>query len=279
MLFGGSGATECGKRFFTQNLPVKSWIVGGDYAVQGAYPWQVSLQTHSWLFGDSHICGATIISEKWIVTAAHCVADSTSPNAYRVVVGEYNLNANSASETKMELEKVIIHKHYDNYDTTNDIALLRVKGKIDFTQYVQPACLPNPANKERDYKTGTPTIISGWGEIDVKNPDDMWPGRSPSKLHAAMAPLMSSSYCASSSVYGSGFDDQAMICAGYKEGGVDSCQGDSGGPLVAEVDGKMTLLGVVSWGAGCASAGLPGVYTFVANYVDWVAGITGVEHQ
>ena len=88
------------------------------------------------------------------------------------------------------------------------------------------------------------------------------------KLHKVDVPFVSTDDC-NASYNGNGYSiTDGMICAG--EEGKDSCQGDSGGPMVASVNGTSVLVGVVSWGIGCAQEGYPGVYARVANYVDWI---------
>lgn len=275
-LLAVSAGSECGKRFHNQYLDkVQQWIVGGVTALKGGYPYQVSFEYYQWLGGSQHICGATIVNSKWIITAAHCIIDGPRASSYRVVVGRHSLNKFGANTRRHSLARVIVHpKWVGDYEDemSNDIALLELKTPIAFNEYVQPACLPDnvSSNPTGLYQPGTQALISGWGEMDPKAPEQQEPGRSPSILRAAAIPLIDWNACKNANFLYQEMVTETMTCAGFMTGGVDGCQGDSGGPLVSVVDGKATLIGVVSWGIGCAAPKNPGIYTNVAYELDWI---------
>jgi secreted trypsin-like serine protease len=117
------------------------------------------------------------------------------------------------------------------------------------------------AGSERSiWDPGTLATIAGWGVTEED-------GDLPDTLQKAQVPITTDEYCESrySDDDGWDFDPETMVCAGYPEGGVDTCQGDSGGPLFADASGARRVVGVTSWGNGCAQEGFPGVYARVAD--------------
>jgi len=270
-----SAATECGKRFHDQHLEqVQQWIVGGVTALKGGYPYQVSFEYKDWFYSQ-HICGATIVSDKWIITAAHCIIDGPRASSYKVVVGRHSLNKFDRHTKRHSVKRVVVHPKWtgDREDEmSNDMALIELNTPMTFNEFVQPACLPDNVSSNPDglYQPGTPTLISGWGEMDPKDPQQDEPGRSPAILRAASIPLIEWNACKNANFLYQEMVTETMTCAGFMTGGIDGCQGDSGGPLVKIVDGKATLLGVVSWGIGCAQPNNPGIYTNVAYELDWI---------
>uniref|UniRef100_G3UN79 Peptidase S1 domain-containing protein n=1 Tax=Loxodonta africana TaxID=9785 RepID=G3UN79_LOXAF len=135
------------------------------------------------------------------------------------------------------------------------------------TDIVSAVCLPA---KEQHFPRGSHCWVSGWGHTD--------PSHSESAFRAAPGPrtLLSTQLCSSSCMY-SGALTSHMLCAGYLDGRADACQGDSGGPLVCPDGGTWHLVGVVSWGHGCAELNYPGIYTKVAAFLDWIHDIAQVS--
>ena len=136
---------------------------------------------------------------------------------------------------------------------------------LDFNEDVQPACLPSP-NWSPDQDPDNRCFVSGWGALEHDEYDF------PDTLQWVEVPAVTNEVC--KQAYSGGITNSditdAMICAGYAEGGKDSCQGDSGGPFVC-LDGSMAFLtGVVSFGYGCASPGFYGVYARVTTVLDWI---------
>jgi len=266
-LFAASSSQECGKRFHDQQLDkLTGWIVGGVTALKGAYPYQVSFEYHGPYIPTQHICGATIINSNWIITAAHCIiaTNGEHPSFYRVVVGRHSLKHFDEKTKRHSVQRVIVHPKWGDRDEpamSNDIALIKVAEPIEFNEFVQPACLPDDY---AIYKPETMALISGWGEMDPKTPEHPEkPGRAPTVMRAASVPLLDWNKCKNANNIYQEMITKTMTCAGYMDGAIDGCQGDSGGPLVKIVDGRATLVGVVSWGIGCAAPKYPGVYTNV----------------
>uniref|UniRef100_A0A3Q3JKT5 Peptidase S1 domain-containing protein n=1 Tax=Monopterus albus TaxID=43700 RepID=A0A3Q3JKT5_MONAL len=177
------------------------------------------------------------------------------------------------SSTKMTqhtgyvVEKIIYNKNYNHRSHDGDIALMKLRTPLNFSDTVRPICLPR---YDDDHPGGTRCWISGWG---YTQPDSV---HSPDSLKEAPVPIISTKKCNSSCMY-NGEITPRMLCAGYTEGKVDACQGDSGGPLVCQDENVWRLVGVVSWGTGCAEPNHPGVYTKVAEFLGWIYEMIEVD--
>ncbi|XP_041879149.1 transmembrane protease serine 9 isoform X1 [Corvus kubaryi] len=243
--------SDCGSRPAMQTA---SRIVGGSEASRGEFPWQVSLREN-----NEHFCGAAILTEKWLVSAAHCFTEFQDPAMWAAYTGTTSLRGSDSSAVKMDISQIIPHPSYNTDTADYDVAVLELKRPVTFTKYIQPVCLPDAGHH---FPTSKKCLISGWGYLKedflVK----------PEFLQKATVELLDQNLC--SSLYSHALTDR-MMCAGYLEGKVDSCQGDSGGPLVCqEPSGRFFLAGIVSWGIGCAEARRPGVYTRVTKLRDWI---------
>ncbi|XP_041437454.1 transmembrane protease serine 2 isoform X4 [Xenopus laevis] len=236
------------------NNNVASRIVGGTNAALGNWPWQVSLRHSSGI-----LCGGSIISPKWIVTAAHCVYGSSGiASDWKVFAGLLNLSNYYDSNGHL-VEKIIAHPGYKDSNKDKDIALMKLRDEITFGYNTQPVCLPNSG---MFWNAGTSCWISGWGTTSEK-------GTVSTTLKNAEVPLIDSKVCNQSSMY-NGEITSSMICAGYRSGGVDTCQGDSGGPLVTKTSSIWWLVGDTSWGYGCARVNKPGVYGNMTTFLEWI---------
>uniref|UniRef100_A0A8D0HAB8 Transmembrane serine protease 2 n=1 Tax=Sphenodon punctatus TaxID=8508 RepID=A0A8D0HAB8_SPHPU len=241
---------NCGQSTKRENP--RNRIVGGRRASKGEWPWQVSLHIQR-----THVCGGTIITPEWIVTAAHCVEGKHSdPFYWRVYAGiltwsEIGFQAGYA------VHKIISHPNYDTESKNNDVALMKLQRPLSHD--VGPVCFSNPGMM---YQPDQQCWISGWGASRQG-------GETSKELNAAMVPLIEPAKCNSRVVY-NGLVSPNMICAGYLEGRVDSCQGDSGGPLVTAKNSVWWLVGDTSWGTGCASRNRPGVYGNMTRFTDWI---------
>ncbi|KAG3286569.1 transmembrane protease serine 5 isoform X8 [Ictidomys tridecemlineatus] len=158
------------------------------------------------------------------------------------------------------VEKIISHPLYSAQSHDYDVALLRLRIPLNFSETVGAVCLPA---EEQHFPSGSQCWVSGWGHTDPSHT------YSSDTLQDTVVPLLSTQLCNSSCIY-SGALTPRMMCAGYLDGRADACQGDSGGPLVCPDGGKWHLVGVVSWGRGCAEPNHPGVYAKVAEFLDWI---------
>ncbi|XP_031965936.1 plasma kallikrein isoform X6 [Corvus moneduloides] len=231
-------------------------IVGGTDSSPGEWPWQVSL--HAKLSRQRHLCGGSIISNRWILTAAHCVTSLENPNIWRVYAGILRQSEINEDTPFFKVEEIIVHSQYEYAQTGYDIALLKLDKPMNFTDLQLPICLPSKEDTNTFY---TDCWVIGWGYRKEK-------GRVQDILQKAPVPFMSKEECQAR--YRKRRIGDKVICAGYDEGGRDACKGDSGGPLSCRHEEVWYLVGITSWGEGCARPRQPGVYTKVAEYSDWI---------
>ncbi|KAL0618348.1 trypsin [Plecturocebus cupreus] len=216
-------------------------IVGGYTCEENSVPYQVSLNS------GYHFCGGSLISDQWVVSAAHCYK-----SRIQVRLGEHNIEVQEGNEQFINADKIIRHPDYNRRNLDNDILLIKLSSPAVINARVSTISLPTACAA-----TGSPCLISGWGNTASSGADY------PDVLQCLDAPVLSQANCEASYP---GQITNNMFCVGFLEGGKDSCQGDSGGPVVC----NGALQGVVSWGYGCAQKNKPGVYTKVCNYVDWI---------
>ncbi|KAJ0177720.1 hypothetical protein K1T71_006593 [Dendrolimus kikuchii] len=232
-----------------------SRIVGGDEAGAHEFPWMARLS-----YFNRFYCGGVVIADKYVLTAAHCVKGFMW-FMIKVTFGEHNrCNATQRPETRF-----VIRVTANNFTLANfnhDIALLRLNDRIPMSDTIKPICLPT---NSQNFYVGVKAVAAGWGTLTEE-------GKVSCTLQEVEVPVISNYDCRNTKYTATMITDN-MMCAGYpKTGQKDSCQGDSGGPLIAErkQDKRYELIGVVSWGNGCARVGYPGVYTRVTNYLDWI---------
>jgi secreted trypsin-like serine protease len=223
-------------------------IVGGTTTTTTAYPFMMQITDAS----QNQFCGGTLVSATVVLTAAHCMTDSqgrinATPGQRQVLLGRHDLYATGGE--KLDVAEIVVDPGYDPTTKQHDLAVLHLTRASRQT----PAPMLNPSTATA---RGTLLTVMGWGQI--AEGDD---AASSSKLLAADIPLWSDSEC--TSVYGAKYVASVMLCAGYQQGGVDSCQGDSGGPIMVAVNGQWNLIGVVSFGYGCARQGIPGIYAWI----------------
>ncbi|XP_054984167.1 transmembrane protease serine 2 [Sorex araneus] len=229
-------------------------IVGGSVARMEDWPWQVSLQVQG-----THVCGGSVITPEWIVTAAHCLEKPLNNPRYWTAFAGIQSQSRMLYGSGHRVAKVIPHPSYDATTKNNDIALMKLQTPLALSDRVKPVCLPNPG---LELQPAQVCWISGWGATSEK-------GKTSDLLNAAEVRLIEARRCNSRHVY-NGLVTPAMLCAGYLQGQVDSCQGDSGGPLVTLKNGVWWLVGDTSWGSGCANVNRPGVYGNVSVFTDWI---------
>ncbi|XP_067255107.1 mast cell protease 4-like [Chanodichthys erythropterus] len=228
-------------------------IVNGTKAKRHSRPYMVSLQE----FGD-HICGGFLISDQFVLTAAHCW------NKYdnlMVVVGAHDLKKSKSSD-HIRVKSYIPHP---NYRPTNkphhhdaDIMLLKLEKRVKLNNKVGVIPLPK---KGEDVKADTACSVAGWGDL-VTN------GSGSNLLMEAKVSVMNNTECRNR--WGALYSVSQMICV-YGYGG--SCNGDSGGPLVC----GNTAVGITSFGSRrhCNSPKQPEVYTKISEYIEWINKVTG----
>lgn len=202
-------------------------------------------------------CDGSIIADKWILTAAHC----KSVLKYGGIAGTLDAKDNT---NVLKVEKVIIHPKYDGSKQSYDFALVKLKKAITFTKEMQPVKLADE-NYERSgmQSEGTTATVYGWGLTSER-------GKASRFLNFVEVPIVSNETANQARAY-NGAVDETMIAAGLEEGGKDACQGDSGGPMVTfNSFNEPVLVGVVSWGYGCARKYKYGIYSRVSFVHKWI---------
>jgi len=236
--------------FILKNLPPTQFlfpalprIIGGKDAPNGKYPYQVSLQ-----HAIGHFCGGSILNDKWILTAAHCIKGHMS-SLIKVLAGTNTLDIREYHQSYMA-DRIIVHEHFDGQEFVNDVGLVRLSKPMEFNDKVQPIQLPNEDFRKVNY----PAVVTGWGKVSIS-------GAIADNLQEIVLNVINQDDCAKWTNHTIG---KSHICTLTKEG-EGTCNGDSGGPLVA--DGVQ--IGITSFGYPCA-LGKPDVYTRVYTYVDWI---------
>jgi secreted trypsin-like serine protease len=221
-------------------------IVGGEKASVSQYPYAVYLADR----GGNQYCGAVIVSSTTVATAAHC-AVAVKRADVRVVAGREDKRSGDGVE--LRVSRVWVSPDYSGDPAKgDDIAVMTVSGQLPY----RPAKVADSGDADL-YSEGTKATVLGWGRVADG-------GARSDYLRSAVVPVVSDKTC--QSAY-SGYAPSDMVCAGYPEGGIDACQGDSGGPLVV----GDTLIGIVSFGEGCAKPNKPGVYTRVSHYANEIS--------
>uniref|UniRef100_A0A8C3XA89 Serine protease HGFAC n=1 Tax=Catagonus wagneri TaxID=51154 RepID=A0A8C3XA89_9CETA len=256
---GPAGRQTCGKRHKKRSF-LRPRIIGGSSSLPGSHPWLAAIY-----IGNS-FCAGSLVHTCWVVSAAHCFSNSPPRESVSVVLGQHFFNRTTAVTQTFGVEKYIPYPLYSVFNPSDhDLVLVRLEKKGERcavrSQFVQPICLPEPGSP---FPAGHKCQIAGWG-----HQDETVSGYS-SSLREALVPLVADHKCSSPEVYGADISPN-MLCAGYSDCRADACQGDSGGPLACEKNGVAYLYGIISWGDGCGRLNKPGVYTRVANYVDWIS--------
>ncbi|XP_058477754.1 serine protease 27 [Solea solea] len=250
-------AQECGRPPLMENR-----IVGGADSEDGAWPWQVDIQTTS----AGHTCGGSIITESWVLSAAHCFPNPSDVSSVIIYAGRRDLNGFNPHQSTHRVVQVVVPSGYTEPHGGSDLALVQLTPPVTWSDHIRPICLPASSTL---FPSGMTCSVTGWGNIR----EDV-PLSGVGTLQEVQVPIISQASC--QSMYQVNPAEQVdilsdMICAGYQAGGKDSCQGDSGGPLMCQmVNGTWVQAGVVSFGLGCAQSNQPGVYARVTSFTSFI---------
>ncbi|XP_031633010.1 chymotrypsin-2-like [Contarinia nasturtii] len=233
-------------------------IVGGEDAVEGQFPYQISLRDK---WSNQHFCGGSIITDRFMLTAAHCNYRHPDPSGMYVVAGTYRRLEGGVT---IALDKITPHKDFDIHANThsfNDISLLRAAEKIVFTNFIQPIALPT-----QNIAGDTELVLSGWGRTEYPSDKDL-----PDNLQFIKTQSLNVDDC-QEKLAEADLEDiigESVLCT-ISPVDIGACHGDSGGPLVDGTNPEnKSLVGVVSWGVPCAR-GFPDVFTRVYTQLDWI---------
>ena len=228
-----------------------SRIIGG-FDSSESYPWMVSIQI------GGHFCGGALIGKDWVLTAAHCMKD-VKASQLNLYVGAKDLSNLSNSEHHL-VDWIAVHPDYSGSTFFSDIALLKLTQSSEKTPV---ALLSQQANSE--LQVNEQLRVMGWGLTNSSNINSM-----SYSLKEVDVSFQSDAQC--QDTYPVNVDNYwaRSLCAGEPQGGKDACQGDSGGPLLVKANNEWALVGLVSWGDGCAEANKYGAYSEVAYFQDWI---------
>lgn len=252
----------------TGKIPIER-IVGGQQSTKHSWPWQVRVRPCNSIGRCTFLCGGSIISERWVVTAAHCIPYRADRGV--ITAGAHHLRYNEDPEfndphaKNYTIDRVIVHEGWSKFTKQNDIALVHVNQDFNFKAsegHIAPVCLPSSDACLNDH---TACAVTGWGWTREG-------GSISENLQEVAVRIIPHDTCKSATFYQNDVHE-SQVCAGYAEGGQDSCAGDSGGPLVCKSgteNNNFVLYGLVSWGYGCARQNKPGVYTRIAYFMPWI---------
>lgn len=252
---------QCGR-----SVVARKRIVNGKPAALNSWPWIAAIGFEQ----DGKIdflCGGTLITNRHVVTAAHCILEGLKT----VRLGELDLERDDdgAKPEDIIVSKIIRHPQYSGRTFNNDIAILELERDVTFSEGIKPICLTNDGRLTARFED-TGVLIAGWGAVHFRGP-------SSSRLQEGIIRPVTLDECRKKFEPFRNIEiNEQKYCARDLNNKIDACQGDSGGPLTAqefisgELPSRYYLVGVVSFGYRCAVPDFPGVYTRVTEYVPWI---------
>jgi len=250
-------------------------VVGGQDSEVNEWPWQAGLISKG---GKTPWCGGTLVNSKWVLTAAHCTINE-KPKKLQIKLGEHITNQDGeTNHVVMDVAAINNHPDYNDWTLDFDFSMVQLKTAVDFSSYphIRPACLPTDTTNDFAAQVAT---VTGWGTLQEG-------GGLSSTLQEVDLNILTNDQCKNDYDYSPSDITDSMLCANIPGGGADACQGDSGGPLVTSSGGdgvtpgqNYELIGVVSWGIGCARPTYPGVYARVTNQLSWIQSFLDTSGQ
>ncbi|XP_072017073.1 ovochymase-like [Amphiura filiformis] len=224
-------------------------IVGGKISEHGQSPWMVMVWSKDL---RRPVCGGVLLNHRWIVTAAHCFSPPRGLNIS---------DTDDGTEVIVGLKTGIINPDFDKATYDSDIALLKLKQPVTYTEYISPLCLPNEIQAQALIRAGKKGFVTGWGDIVDQ-------GDYSRDLKRVRLSIIAQEDCGNAHAHNNHVITSTMFCA--EANGRDACRGDSGGPFAIKDGSQWYLIGLVSWGYGCADPLYPGVYTRVHRFRQWI---------
>ncbi|XP_047129253.1 uncharacterized protein LOC105847406 isoform X1 [Hydra vulgaris] len=252
-----------------RNSIKRARLLGGLPSVAHSWPWQVAIEVQTRKFGWKLYCGGSLLHDKWIVTAGHCLFDEDTRRRYKktelqVFLGIHNISKRYEDpDLIFSVEYTAVHPKFNFDSLENDIGLIELKEKAKLSDKILPICLPTSEQRflSRIGQIGT---VIGWGKTTSGEPSEL--------LKELNIPVVSRNDCINA--YKNKYNiTESMFCAGNKLTNEDTCKGDSGGGYIFRdsLKNKWTLQGIVSWGyTTCGNAGMFSVYTKVYNFTTWI---------
>ncbi|XP_072456658.1 serine protease 33-like [Notamacropus eugenii] len=232
-------------------------IVGGWAAKRAQWPWQVSIQEQG-----QHVCGGSLISHQWVLTAAHCMPSSKKPQDLQIQLGDKFLYSKTRYSILVPVSQILFHPYYDGDGLHGqDIALLKLRRPVAFSKFILPVTLAPPGTQ---IPPKTRCWVTGWGDIreNVSLPQSY-------PLQETDVHIVDMKSCRA--LYDPEPIGNEMLCAGSFRDRKAFCDGDSGGPLVCQLrERRWIQVGVVSFIRNCDDPFFPGVYSKVSSYVPWI---------
>uniref|UniRef100_A0A452SYH9 Serine protease 22 n=1 Tax=Ursus maritimus TaxID=29073 RepID=A0A452SYH9_URSMA len=238
-------------------------IVGGEDSTDAEWPWVVSIQKNG-----THHCAGTLLTSRWVVTAAHCFKGYVDPSKWTAQIGELSSRPSSWKVWnfyhRYRVKDIIIYPQFGG-TSLKDIALLKLSSSVTYNKYIQPICVLTSSS---EFQNRTDCWVTGWGDIQEDQAL-----RSPYVLQEVPVSIVDSSRCdyalQQPSFLSNDLND--MICAGSEDGSRDKRRlAPFRGPLACEKKGLWIQVGIVSWGSGCGRPNRPGVYTNVSRHFNWI---------
>ncbi|XP_077284928.1 CLIP domain-containing serine protease B4-like [Arctopsyche grandis] len=273
--FKASVESSCGRRV----VSFAPLVTLGQQVERGDFPWHIALYLYSMnKLSISYHCGGTLMSNSIVITAAHCVTAHNAPmapNRFAIALGKFDLYSKEPGAIIIKVSQVIVHENYGYTSLQNDIALLLLETKVNYNEYIQPVCMWEEANTNKQSVFNVVGKVPGWGKNEREELSQY--------LYAASVPIVDDLICFQShEAFYSKYLTNKTICAGYPRGnGTNVCNGDSGGGLVIPItqsDQKVSwyLRGIVSVAIAKANEkscdpNYYAIYTDVPQYIKWIS--------
>nr|XP_034984551.1 acrosin-like [Zootoca vivipara] len=247
-------------------------VVGGSNVLPGTWPWMVSFQVLT-RKGYTNFCGGSLISPRWVLSAAHCFQKPKQIRFIRLSIGAHRVSKPGPDAQRRSIKRLVNHKLYkrgSNNKVHNDISLVELNEPVNCTDYIQPACLPEDSMVVSLLKH---CYVSGFGIMDSIT------GQKADIMQEGPVDIIPEAICSKPDWWSQAILEE-NICAGHIQGGIATCKGDSGGPLMCreQRSERYWVIGITSWGPSfCGQEKKPGVYISTQFYLDWIKKTTNMD--